>query len=210
MTRDHVPGRGLFSAPLPSDLLTVPACKPCNGRYELEDEYFRLHVASRMESRSHPEAPQAGERAFRGLERPESAGFRQSVIDSIVSLKQLDSPDDEGMAGVFMVDYSRLERYCVRTITALLAHHWRVRLADEYEVAAFCGDRPRFATKEGQAWWRRMLRVIGSAQRHSSAREVLRYRYCPFLPDGISSIWELSFFSYTTFIGAVIPKGSRV
>lgn len=210
LTRDHVPGKGLFSKPLPSNLITVPCCQRCNAANELEDEYFRLHVASRKESRNHPEAPQAGERAFARLVRPESRGFRQSVANSIVSLDRISAEDDEGMLGVVMVDFRRLNSYAVRTIRALFAHHWRVRVPESHQVVAFCSDMPGFAAQEAQTRLGRLLNVVRSGRQYSSAREVLRYRFGLFIVDGVSSIWGLSFFSYTAFVGAVIPDNTDV
>lgn len=210
LTRDHVPGKGLFSKPLPSTLVTVPCCEKCNVAHELEDEYFRLHVASRKESRTHPEAAQAGDRAFARLVRLESTGFRQSVVDSMVTLDLISAEEDEGMLGTFMVDFSRLNSYAGRTIRALFAHHWRVRIPNGYQVVAFCADMPGFATQEGQARLNRFLSVIRSGRQYSSARQILRYRFASFMDDGVSSIWGLSFFSYTAFVGAVIPERSDV
>ncbi len=45
-TRDHIPPKNLFAKPRPSNLITVPACEACNGDTKLDDEYFRLMVAS--------------------------------------------------------------------------------------------------------------------------------------------------------------------
>lgn len=45
-TRDHIPPKNLFAKPRPSNLITVPACESCNGDTKLDDEYFRLTVAS--------------------------------------------------------------------------------------------------------------------------------------------------------------------
>jgi hypothetical protein len=45
-TRDHVPPRGMFPKPLPTDLITVPACHTCNSASSLDDEYFRLVVSA--------------------------------------------------------------------------------------------------------------------------------------------------------------------
>lgn len=48
-TREHVPPRGIFLTPKPSDLITVPACFGCNNSSSEADERFRLflglHVA---------------------------------------------------------------------------------------------------------------------------------------------------------------------
>jgi hypothetical protein len=46
LTREHVPPKGLFLKPLPSNLVTVPCCFQCNNSYSKDDEYFRLAVSS--------------------------------------------------------------------------------------------------------------------------------------------------------------------
>ncbi len=46
LTREHVPPKGLFPSPRPSDLITVPACEPCNNQFSKDDEYFRLAMAA--------------------------------------------------------------------------------------------------------------------------------------------------------------------
>jgi hypothetical protein len=44
-TRDHVPPRGIFAKPRPSDLVTVPACEACNADGSKYDETFRVHLS---------------------------------------------------------------------------------------------------------------------------------------------------------------------
>jgi hypothetical protein len=44
-TRDHVPPRGIFAEPRPSDLVTVPACEACNADGSKYDETFRVHLS---------------------------------------------------------------------------------------------------------------------------------------------------------------------
>lgn len=46
VTREHVPPKNLFLAPRPLNTITVPVCEPCNHGYHLDDEYFRVYVAS--------------------------------------------------------------------------------------------------------------------------------------------------------------------
>ncbi len=41
-TRDHVPPRGLFPKPRPSNLITVPCCESCNNEKSNDEEFFRL------------------------------------------------------------------------------------------------------------------------------------------------------------------------
>lgn len=46
LTREHIPPKGLFPEPRPSDLITVPCCAKCNHSNHKADERFRLFVSS--------------------------------------------------------------------------------------------------------------------------------------------------------------------
>ena len=44
-TDDHITLSGMYAEPLPSNLITVPACLACNREFMKDDEYFlRLAV----------------------------------------------------------------------------------------------------------------------------------------------------------------------
>src|SRR2546426_12101235 len=45
-TRDPVPPDLLFPSPKPSNLITVPACKPCNQGFQKDDEVLALVLSS--------------------------------------------------------------------------------------------------------------------------------------------------------------------
>jgi hypothetical protein len=44
-TRDHVPPKGIFTEPRPSDLITVPSCEACNAGGSRYDEIFRVYLS---------------------------------------------------------------------------------------------------------------------------------------------------------------------
>ena len=44
ITKDHIPPKGFFEQPLPSNLITVPACKKCNNGFSKDEEWFRNHI----------------------------------------------------------------------------------------------------------------------------------------------------------------------
>jgi len=44
-TSDHVPPKGIFNDPKPSNLITVPACHECNGKHSGFDEQLRTLAA---------------------------------------------------------------------------------------------------------------------------------------------------------------------
>src|SRR5258708_16068040 len=46
LTRGHVPAENLFKPPLPTNMVTLPECRPCNESYSLDEEYFRACVAT--------------------------------------------------------------------------------------------------------------------------------------------------------------------
>lgn len=46
LTREHIPAKGLFPRPRPSNLYTVPCCYACNNGASQEDEYFRASASS--------------------------------------------------------------------------------------------------------------------------------------------------------------------
>jgi len=45
LTRDHLPPKGIFRPPLPTNLITVPCCKKCNESFTLDDEVFIIFTA---------------------------------------------------------------------------------------------------------------------------------------------------------------------
>lgn len=46
LTREHIPPKGIFIPPRPTNTITVFSCKKCNHSTKLDDEYFRFWVAA--------------------------------------------------------------------------------------------------------------------------------------------------------------------
>ena len=51
-SRDHVPPKGIFPKPRPSDLVSVPACQECNGGFAQLDEEFAFWLSNYVGPRS--------------------------------------------------------------------------------------------------------------------------------------------------------------
>jgi hypothetical protein len=49
-TVDHVVPKGLFSSPLPSDMITVPACSPCNSAKSRLDIFLRDYLVCNVDA----------------------------------------------------------------------------------------------------------------------------------------------------------------
>lgn len=75
-TVEHIPAKSLFAQPRPNDLITVPACAPCNNGSQTDDDYFRKTLALIAE----PEPSIALERirpaVTRGFGRVQERGLR--------------------------------------------------------------------------------------------------------------------------------------
>jgi hypothetical protein len=63
---DHLPPQSLFPAPRPNNLITVPSCDGCNGGSSKDDEYFRLWLVSRENTKGHLARDVAGEGNCKG------------------------------------------------------------------------------------------------------------------------------------------------
>jgi hypothetical protein len=125
LTKDHVPPQNLFPAPRPSDLITVPACLPCNKSYELDDEYFRIAVVVPADPRRDPIAASLwSEKVVRGTLR------RSPALKSVI-LRSIARIDVRTPAGIYLgttptvrLDRKRLDRVARRIVTALHWHHY--------------------------------------------------------------------------------------
>lgn len=78
---DHVPPKGIFAEPRPSDLIRVPSCRSCNAGFQIHDDYFAATLARRADVERHPAARDLLQRVQRGLGRAEAAKFR-ALLDS--------------------------------------------------------------------------------------------------------------------------------
>lgn len=76
LTDDHVPPKLLLEAPFPDNLITVPACAPCNRGFQRDDEYTRDMVALDFRAGRNATAAAKVPKVFRSLQREESARYR--------------------------------------------------------------------------------------------------------------------------------------
>lgn len=80
-SRTH-PAKVLFERPYPPNLITVPACKPCNEGSHLDDDYFIAFLASRDVVGASGSLDRVRERVTRDLHRPDFTGLRDRLMSS--------------------------------------------------------------------------------------------------------------------------------
>lgn len=131
-TRDHVFPQQLFTAPLPSTMITAPACTPCQDALRKDEEYFRFFVTGA--ARGHEVAKELWEGPVqRSLNRPKGRGFAKSILDSGIGV-ELDTLDGPEAATAYTADWGRFRPVFFKILRGL---HWKHR-------KALLGDEVRF------------------------------------------------------------------
>jgi hypothetical protein len=79
-TRDHVPPKGLFKGVVDANLITVPACQPCNNRSSPDDEDMRAFISMQVGKQT-PETAQLWDKgALKSIKR--KTALRNQVLST--------------------------------------------------------------------------------------------------------------------------------
>ncbi len=209
-TRDHVPPKNLFPEPRPSDLITVPCCRQCNGSASEDDEYFRFVLTSRIDTSDHPEAEKVRPRIFRSLQRPEATGFSDLLREIMIDV-DVHTPSGiyVGKGAGIKISHERLNRVADRIVRGLYWHTFEVRLPRDWttvcrsDAILTVNDEDmqgKIATVYGQMIERPPVRVIGN--------HVFEYWYQVAEDCEYSTAWLLRFYRSMNFICGTIPVSS--
>lgn len=203
-TRDHVPPRGLFPKPAPSDLITVPSCQSCNNPASLDDELFRLALVFREELEDHPEAAEVARTAMRGLHRPERPGLRRAIISSLREFERL-TPKGlyVGHGTAYSVPHSRLIAVSDRITRGLFYHHFGRPVPEEYSVTSRLSSTLD-PDDEGLAL---ILDLIESTNptMMSVGSNLFQYRFGCVPEDPSATFWVLIYFGKVSFLSITMP-----
>ena len=119
LTRDHIPPKGLFPKPRPSNLYTVPCCGPCNNGASNEDEYLRMAASSLINA--HPTGKVAFERVVESTIQKRRIGKHIDALRHNVEPIILRTPDGDIDARLHGFDASLICRCLVRITKGFLA-----------------------------------------------------------------------------------------
>ena len=188
-TRDHVPPKGVFPKPRPTDLITVPACAVCNAGSKLDDEYFQWVVTvgtegndAAMEIIKKRIGPKFQRRPALLKEIMEGATFVDVVSEGGIFL---------GEKPAFHYDGPRVKAVIEKIVQGLYYFHFGVRLSslgivDDYIL------NPIFNETAKEAICSLPLNEIGGG--------IFSYRYYRNEEDYTKSFWLLMFFRRMLFL----------
>ncbi|MGH7072849.1 MAG: HNH endonuclease [Stellaceae bacterium] len=188
-TVDHVPPRCLFTPPLPSNLITIPACKNCNNGASDDDEVFRNELS--IMAGSFRESANAAERlqpSLRSMRRNKAT--RKRVVGA--------RPVERYSAGGIYLGYGYAvpmtpdahNRVLTRIVRGLYWHHFEARLGKDACIELVLIDK----TKPN---WEGALSVLKRLQpKHVQVGDgqPFRYFYGRAVDDASFSFWLLVFF----------------
>jgi hypothetical protein len=181
--RDHIPPRGMFPNPKPTDLITVPCCKQCNEETMLDDEYFRWFVATG--SGESPEAERlVKERVLKRFrDRPAllETILRGSVLVDVYSKGGIFLEQRPG----FRYDRKRIQRIIEKITRGLFWHEKGSRLGNDYSVIDF---------KLNPVMPDELLQVVQTTPLKSVANGIFRYGFTQCAEDENSALWVFVFF----------------
>lgn len=200
---DHVPPRCLFPPNHRSGLIAVPSCTRCNRGFSKDDEYFWQALLLRHDISEQPRARPVLDSVFRALQKPNKAGFRQALFQSMFETNVV-TPGGLylGRVGGQNVDAPRI-RTIIERITRGL--YWEERgsaLPLDFSLAVEINAelQPKIRDTIGRYFGGRTVRSVGSG--------VFRYAWNAASDDPLSTMWVLEFYHAALFIVvAVNPKG---
>ena len=196
LTMDHIPPDGIFPYPKPQNLITVPACVPCNEQSSLDEEYFRAIITP---------AAFNNQWAEKLIYQKIIPGFKQksALIRSIMKKSQKLYVTSEG--GIYIgklpalqYDPIRIQNVINKIVRGLFWHEKRDILGSDYIVKRFLLNPP-FSDKLQAGIGTLPLKKVGSG-------EVFSYRYLTDSDNPRISCWYLMFFEATLFMAITEAK----
>jgi hypothetical protein len=196
-TVDHVPPKCMFGEKKPSNLITVPACEPCNVGASKDDQYMqRLALVAGADA--HTVGKQVNEAFLRAIERPQQKGMRAAFFQS---LRPVNLATEGGLfAGrgfEFILDLDRLEGVLRRVVRGLFWKHFGRRLADGYETLFL----PVMTDPRLPVAFRNNQQRIFDFDTVDIGGGAFVYRYCVAPGDENATIWRFDFFKAIGFMG---------
>jgi hypothetical protein len=197
-TRDHIPPKGIFPKPRLSDLITVPACRPCNKSTSDLDEVFKVFMG--IAGGHGPE----GERMFKEqtahtlqhnlrLKREISNTLRNVWVKTSGGIIL-------GKKPAVLLNSKAHDQIIEKTIRGLHFHHTGNILGDQADISINWHYSLTEKMYKMSINW--MSGVVGKGQ--------FIYKFFTHPKEPLASVWIFQFFNRAWSSGTVLPKGKGI
>lgn len=196
-TRDHVPPEGIFPKPLPSNLITVPACARCNNGTSTHDENFKV-LLSLYCGQFNPEVS----RLINTHALP-TLGHNQKLNRTLIT--RMCPTYRSSSSGIiyergWSVDWDETSTKIVieRTVRGLYFHHFNEILGEETEcrISRLDDDNLEIALGIFSNWSKGYI---------GDKNEVV-YLYAQQKEEILHSVWIFEFYGVLWFFCQTIPQ----
>lgn len=200
-TRDHVVSKGLYVAPYPNNLLTVPACWPCNQRKSASEDSLRDFLSMDLLSAPAPDARSL----FHSTVARAVVRNRSKIARELVQHGRripIYSPGGLFAGFAFAVDLpddpvSTTLAFMVRGLYFALCGA-RLDPTVQIEIRRSMTTPHEFASLWDQA-------TLAEYPRFTQGT-VFRCLYAQLPPDPACSVWALQFYERTAFMAESNPR----
>jgi len=186
LTRDHVPPKGFFPPPLPSNLITVLCCKACNASYQLDDEAVRAFFSIAVGKS--PAGDWIWDQKVLGSTVARSPRFREEMLNRISSPNVANPSGGPNLCAVELPS-ERIERFIIR-LTKGLIHHYFPNY--DYSSSTFQVEYIP-PTEESMRILQEVLAELTGTSYDERGDGVIRYRYV-ITDTRLSGIWIFAFY----------------
>ena len=188
-TADHIPPQSLYTAPLPSNLVTVPACLKCNNGASNDDAEFRNHLS--IMAGSFGESPNAAERlkpSLRAISRDKPT-LARVVLGAYPTERYSAGGIYLGQGVAVPLPPDARERVLNRIVRGLFWYHFDERI-DAARV------RLIHVNKNKPTWRDSLDELLSITHQYVSIGngETFEYRYARDNDDPSVSFWMMTFF----------------
>lgn len=198
-TKDHVPSRKFFPPPRPNNLITVPACQPCNNLISEDEEYFLLRILASAGAATQ-EAENVSHQRFAGT----LTSRRRASLKKLANETELTPVYSSG--GVYLghtpaypLDLAKMRRVLVKIVRGLYFHEFGKRVPDGMTVVADIEpNRNTLSHPTAQALLRSASQIRG--------RTVFEYKRQAASDNPDAVLFFMLFFRGVLAVGGVIKE----
>jgi hypothetical protein len=211
--RDHVPPESVF--PLENewkkDLITAPACRHCNERHQLDDDYFAIFLGS-LESVARSPAAKSFLKETDRRVASASEGMKRRLARESQPNVQLVTPAGvyAGTRTIWKADLPRLLRIARTTVTGLHYHHFQRRIPYTHVVMGVVFPDQLVRTQAEKQRIDAIFRDFANDPPLETGGGVFKYRFHTKSNDPQSSEWLMTLYDAFAFGGSVLRRDTEL
>jgi hypothetical protein len=203
-TYDHIPPKNLFSKPRPQ-LITVPACQPCNAGASQDDEYLRIFLLSDNRVQEHQKAQALMDAFRRSLQRPSATGLGISAARNLRRFPLItETGIYYGQGTELQYDFNRISKVLIRIVKGLFYHELQEVFPLEYQIEVYSTGTMNLRP-EGINTGLAFIRYIRPENKRTIGDNVFSYGWALADDDSNTSVWYLGFFQVLPFLVVTVP-----